>query len=114
EELVADLFKRLASGAGVTLKNGENIGGWMRVVIARMAYKRLEKVSERHHHSAVSLQDVGEVMDDATASEMGVADSIESVRSCLQRLNDLQLRIVQLKVFDGLTFEEISAMLGLP
>jgi RNA polymerase sigma-70 factor (ECF subfamily) len=86
-----------------SLRQPEQFGSWL-AVICRNAAKDLLRVGQRHR-SIDALPDV--------AAEPRDDDASDAVREALRRLEPSAREVVYLRFYDGLSYEQISKVLGL-
>jgi RNA polymerase sigma-70 factor (ECF subfamily) len=111
EDVLQEVFVRLAR-ARKRLGGVANLGAYV-LAVARNEAARLAARRARDACSETILADEV-VLCEAAADDRGARETAEWVRAALGRLEPALREIVELKIYAGLTFQEISEVTGLP
>jgi RNA polymerase sigma-70 factor (ECF subfamily) len=85
------------------LKNKNKFAGWL-AVICRNAARDMVRTREEHYPSEDFLAIAAESQDD---------DSVEAIREAIAKLPASAREVIFLRYYDGLSYEQISAVLGI-
>jgi len=85
------------------LRNQKKFAGWLAVICRNAARDMAGRTKDPGT--------IGEVS--RVSSQSGRVDSAEAVRDALNRLSDSAREVIYLRFYDGLSYEQISAVLGI-
>jgi RNA polymerase sigma-70 factor (ECF subfamily) len=102
EDAAQQAFAKAAVGLP-DLRRPKQFGSWL-AAICRNTAKDLMRTAERHR----SVEELPEVGAEAQNDDIG-----EAVRKALRRLEPSAREVIYLRFYDGLSYEQISAALGI-
>lgn len=109
EDIVRNTFMTLWSTFG-NLSDGTMIDAWLYASVknACLNYYKHLKVEDAHREKLTESLIYAGTLEYEDDSEL-----LEQLRQCLQRLPEQQRRVLELKVFKGMSYKEIAEELGL-
>jgi RNA polymerase sigma-70 factor (ECF subfamily) len=104
QDVVQEVFLHVLGRAG----EGRNVRAWLFASVRNAALNQLRSLQRRGRHEQARAQQGGwfEARGDALIDARAAREALES-------LGQAQREIVMLRIWAGLTYEEIAAMLGL-